>query len=100
MLYAVRGNKQLKIEQTEMTTYLNLGYDIAEEVNGQLSVIEVNPSKVVTYAEYKRLIDENEVLKEKLQNVNNTEEIEALQKEIKDLKSQLVEAKKPAKADK
>lgn len=84
MLYAVRGNKQLKIDEAEKAAYLNQGYDIAKEQNGQLQTIAVSPSKTVPYAEYKKLLDENEALKD----------------EIAALQEQLAEPGKKAKGDK
>ncbi|MFW5436352.1 hypothetical protein [Paenibacillus apiarius] len=84
MLYAVKGNKQLKIDEAEKTTYLNMGYDIAEVSGDRLDVIAVPPSKSVPYAEYKKLEDENETLKD----------------EIAALQEQLAETGKKTKGDK
>ncbi|MNW40116.1 hypothetical protein D3C74_172220 [compost metagenome] len=90
MLYAVRGNKQLKIEEMEKTSFLNQGYDIAEELDGQLVTLEVSLSKTVPYAEYKKLLDQ-------LESAGDMEKIEALQKENKVLKEKLAEANKKLK---
>ncbi|MNJ62436.1 hypothetical protein D3C77_582760 [compost metagenome] len=114
MLYAVKGNKQLKIEETEMSRYLNLGYDVAKEEDGKLVPVKESPSKTITVAQHKlaldenakikdeieALQDENKALKEQLLNNDSAEQVEALQKENKDLKAQLAEAKKQPKADK
>lgn len=71
MLYAVRGNKQLKIDEASRSTHLALGYDIAEARNGKLKIVQHAPSKTVPYAQYEKAL-----------------------KEIEDLKSQLAEAVK------
>lgn len=62
MLYAVKGNKQLKIDEREKKAYLALGYDIAEEKGGKLKIIEHSPSKTVPYAQYEKILKENEKL--------------------------------------
>lgn len=67
MLYAVKGNKQLKIDGAEKATYLKLGYDIAKAEGNELSVIEVSPSSTVLYAQFKIIQDENVELKERLE---------------------------------
>ncbi|PWV97443.1 hypothetical protein DFQ01_12187 [Paenibacillus cellulosilyticus] len=66
MLYAIKGNKQLKIDEADKAGYLKLGYDIAEEQGGALETIETSPSKTVTYAEHKKALDRNEELEEQL----------------------------------
>lgn len=85
MLYAIKGNKQLKIDEAEKTTYLNMGYDIAEVNGGQLDVIAVSPSKSVPYAEYVKLQEENGALRR-----DNA----ALKEDIAALKEQLAETGK------
>ncbi|MGM1047606.1 MAG: hypothetical protein ACQEXX_15835 [Bacillota bacterium] len=97
MLYAVRGNKQLKIDEAEKTVYLKQGYDIAEEKEGQLETIEVSPSKTVPYAQYEVLRQENTELKEQLAGADQSKQLEALQKENKALKEKLAEANKKMK---
>lgn len=79
MLYAVRGNKQLKIDEADRQRYLNLGYDIAEAKDGKLEIIQHAPSKTVPYAQYEKLQKENEALKAQLaegtkKNTKKTEE--------------------------
>jgi gas vesicle protein len=100
LLYAIKGNKQLKIDEAEKDTYLKLGYDIAEAEGNELKTIETSPSKTVSAKQFEALQKENKALKEQLQNADNKDQIEALQSEIKDLKAQLAEAKKPPKTDK
>ncbi|CAH8772235.1 hypothetical protein [Paenibacillus dendritiformis] len=84
MLYAVRGNKQLKIGEAEKNTYLAMGYDIAQVDGNKLEIIQHSPSKTVPYADYKKLQDENETLKD----------------EIAALQEQLAEPGKKTKGDK
>lgn len=79
MLYAVRGNKQLKIDEAERQRYLNLGFDIAEDQGGALVVVQHAPSKTVPYAQYEKLQKENAELKAQLaegtkKNAKKTEE--------------------------
>lgn len=97
MLYAVRGNKQLKIEEAEKATYLNQGYDIAQEQGGELVPVETAPSKTIPYVKYEALLDENAVLKEQLEAAESSEQLDALQKENKALKDKLAEANKKLK---
>lgn len=65
-LYAVKGNKQLKIDEATRQRYLNLGYDIAEDRGGKLEIVQHSPSKTVPYAQYEKLLKENEQLKVQL----------------------------------
>ena len=102
MLYAVRGNKQLKIDETTRSTYLALGYDIAEEQAGNLKVIQHAPSKTVPFAQYERLLKENEQLKAQLVAVGDASELQMklaeAEKKVKELEKKLKEAEKAAKA--
>lgn len=82
MLYAVRGNKQLKISESDRQRYLNLGYDIAKEEEGKLEIEQHAPSKTVSYARYEKLEQENETLKEQLVAANKT--VKELEKKLKD----------------
>lgn len=66
MMYAVKGNKQLRIEEAEKETYLKLGYDIAKIEEGALVTVASSPAKTVSYAKYKELEDENKDLKRKM----------------------------------
>ncbi|BBI32362.1 hypothetical protein [Cohnella abietis] len=92
MLYAIKGNKQLQIDPAEKETYLKLGYDIAEVDGDTLNVVETSPVKTIPYVDYKRLQDENELLKEQLAGAG-----EGADKEIKALKEKLAEANKKLK---
>lgn len=66
MLIAVKGNKQVKIDEAARQQYLNLGYDIAEIRGGELAIIEHSPSKTVPYVQHERLLRENQELKAQL----------------------------------
>jgi predicted subunit of tRNA(5-methylaminomethyl-2-thiouridylate) methyltransferase len=109
MYYAVKGNKQLKIEEAEKASYLNLGYDIAEQQGNELKVTDHAPSKTVLWAVHQKALEENAGLKKQVaeSGTGSPEAVAALQtqlanslKEIESLKAQLTEAKKTAKADK
>lgn len=52
-LYAVRGNKRLKITPAEKSAHLALGYDIAEIKGKKLEVVEHAPAKTVPYGQHK-----------------------------------------------
>lgn len=82
MLYAVKGNKQLKIDEREKKAYLALGYDIAEEKSGKLKIIEHSPSKTVPYAQYEKILKENEKL------LKENEEFRAKVKELEKSKDE------------
>ncbi|MEK3796119.1 hypothetical protein MKX42_30720 [Paenibacillus sp. FSL R7-0204] len=85
MLYAVKGNAQVKIDEAERFDYLKLGYDIAEVDGDALTTVETSPAKTVPYKDY-------EALKAQLT---------VLEGENAKLKAELAEAKKPAaKTDK
>lgn len=57
-LYAVKGNKHLQITEAERAAYLALGYDIAKVVGGnRLEVVEISPTKTVSYTKYKDALD-------------------------------------------
>lgn len=80
MLIAVKGNKQLKIDETERHRYLNLGFDIAEERGGKLEIVQHSPSKTVPYAQFEKVQDENKALKE---------QIKTLEKQVEDAQKQV-----------
>lgn len=86
MLYAVRGNKQLKIEETDRRKYLSLGYDIAKEEDGKLEIVQHAPSKTVSYARYEKLENENAELKAQLAAANK--KVKELEKKSKDADQQ------------
>jgi len=92
MFYAIKGNKQLKIDETEKSAFLKLGYDIAEADGDTLNVIETSSTKTVSYAQYKALLDENNELKDQLSGIE-----EAMAKENKSLKEKLADANKKLK---
>jgi hypothetical protein len=77
MLYAVRGNKQLKIDEASHQRYLNLGYDIAKEVDGKLEIVQHAPNKTVSYAQYEALLKENAKLKEQIEELKKQQEASA-----------------------
>lgn len=97
MLYAIKGNKQLQIDDAEKATYLKLGYDIAEADGDKLETVETSPAKTVPYPQYEALQKENAALKEQLEAAGDAGQIEALQKENKSLKDKLAEANKKLK---
>lgn len=79
MLIAVKGNRQVTIDEAARQQYLNLGYDIAEVRNGELAIVQHSPSKTVPYVQYERLLRENQALKAQLaegtkKNAKKTEE--------------------------
>ncbi|MEK4453902.1 hypothetical protein [Paenibacillus sp. FSL L8-0506] len=84
MIYAVKGNKQLQIDDAERDTYLKLGYDIATQEGNRLDVVETSPSKTVPYKDHTKALAT----------------IESLEAENAKLKAELVEAKKAAKSEK
>lgn len=85
MLYAIKGNKQLKIDEASKGAYLNMGFDIAEVDGNKLNIIEESPSKTITFVEHKKVVAALE-----------TENAE-LTKENKSLKEKLAEANKKLK---
>lgn len=106
MLYAVKGNKQLKIDEAEKETYLKLGYDIAEQHGDELKVIKDAPTKSVSWKDHQAVVAENADLKEQLAAAGSgtPEAMKGLQtqlddalKENKTLKEKLAEANKKLK---
>lgn len=64
MLYAVRGNKEVAIEEKEEQTFLSNGYDIFEKSkDDKITLKKVASSKKVSYEEYQKVIEENKKLK-------------------------------------
>lgn len=55
-MYAQKGNKVYSVTEQTKTQYLADGFDIVDD-NGR--IIDVAPNKTVSYAEYKRVVDEN-----------------------------------------
>ncbi|QZN77370.1 hypothetical protein [Paenibacillus sp. DR312] len=104
MLFAVKGNTQLKIDDAERETYLKLGYDIAEQSGNTLEVVENASSKKVSWKEYEALVRENEDLRKQIAESGSgtPEALKGLQtqlddanKEIKSLKKQIAATTTP-----
>lgn len=55
-LYAVKGNKHLKITEAERAAHLALGYDIAEADGKRLKIVEESPARTVPFPKYKALL--------------------------------------------
>jgi hypothetical protein len=96
VMYAVRGNKHLKITEADRATHLALGYDIAEVVDDKLKVVEVAPDKTVPYAKHKAALDriaalEKQDFSSKLRDA--LAENEALKAELAKLKAELAKLK-------
>lgn len=109
MHYAVKGNKQLKIEEAEKGAYLNLGYDIAEQQGNKLEITDHAPSKTVLWAVHQKVLQENAELQKQvaISGTGSAEAVDGMKvqladalKEIESLKTQLADAKKTAKAEK
>ena len=77
MMYAVKGNTQLKIDEAERSEYLKLGYDIAEVDGDKLVTVDTSPAKTVPYAEHKKALDEIEELKVQLADAKKSTKKEA-----------------------
>ncbi|MDN8591893.1 hypothetical protein Q0V21_24325 [Paenibacillus sp. 11B] len=104
MLFAVKGNTQLKIDDAERVTYLKLGFDIAEQSGNTLEVVENSSSKKVSWKEYEALVRENEELRNQIaaSGSGTPEALKGLQtqlddanKEIKSLKKQIAATTTP-----
>jgi hypothetical protein len=80
-MIAVKDNKQIKIEEVEKTTYLALGYDIAEADGNELKIIENAPGKSVPYAQYKEVMDK--IAELEAEKVELLAEIDAINKAAK-----------------
>lgn len=97
MLYAVKGNTQLKIDEAEKAEYLKQGYDIAQEVDGGLNTLEASPAKTVSYKEYEALLRENVELKNQLGATGSDEELKALQDKLSEAQKEIKALKDAAK---
>lgn len=93
LLYAVRGNKHLKITEADRAAHLALGYDIAEVDGDKLKVIEVAPDKTVPYAKYRAALEKIAAL-ERGNNEALNRELEEARAESKALKAELAKTKK------
>lgn len=71
-MLAVRGNKQIKIDEAEKATYLALGYDIAEvdTDSNSLKITDTAPGKTVPYATYKESLDKVASLEAEIDAIN------------------------------
>lgn len=63
MYIAVKGNREEVIEEKNMNSYLNNGYDIYEKKDGKIALKTESTSKKVSYAQYQKVVKENEKLK-------------------------------------
>lgn len=76
MILAIKGNKQLEIDEKEKQAYLDLGFDIAESNGTELKIIDYPKSKAIAYEKYVALEEENKKLKaeiSKLKKANKEE---------------------------
>ncbi len=73
-LYAVRGNKHLKIDEKERAAYLALGYDIAEVDGKSLKIVETSPAKTVPYPKYKAALEKIAALSAELAKLKKGKE--------------------------
>ncbi|RGG80306.1 hypothetical protein DWW76_12665 [Coprobacillus sp. AF17-11AC] len=76
MLLAVKGNKEVAIEEKDAQSYLSDGYDIYESKDGKVSLKNTSPSKKVIYSEYEKVVNESKKLAEELKKAK--EEIKKL----------------------
>lgn len=60
---AIKGNKVYTVDETSKKAYLSQGYDIIDD---QGDIIEHSPTATVPYAEYAKVIAENEVLQSQI----------------------------------
>lgn len=63
MLVAVKGNREEVIDEKDVTSFSNNGYDIYESKDGKVTLKIASVSKKVSYAEYQKLLEENKKLK-------------------------------------
>lgn len=82
MFKAKKENKIYNITETQMKEYLDQGYDIYE--NGEL--YKRSPKTKVTYAEYERVVKENEALKAELEKMKKGSGDEFTSKSVDELK--------------
>lgn len=80
-MYAVKANKQYKIDETEKQKFIDLGYKIAELKDDKLVFEEVEES-----GEVEELIKERTVLRGQLTKANNR--VEELEKELRETKGE------------
>lgn len=66
MLLALKGNREEVIEEKDMASYLNNGYDIYEKKDDKITLKSASSSKKVSYTQYQSVVEENKKLKEEL----------------------------------
>lgn len=77
MLLAIKGNREEVIEEKNMTSFLDNGYDIYEKDDkGKVTLKKPSPSKKVSYEEYQKALEnikklEAEIKKLKKENDPN-----------------------------
>lgn len=85
MLYAIKGNRQVAIEEHEKKKFIGYGFEIATFENGILEYEEIeeveNKELEKLKEEVEELIKERTTLKGQLTRANNR--IEELEKELK-----------------
>lgn len=86
MIYAVKGNKQLKIDEAEKATYLKLGYDIGVVSGDKLEITTRSPNSTVPYAKY-------EVLENKLADAQA--ELSKAKSDLTKAEAKILEYEKP-----
>ena len=69
---AERGNKEYVIDETMVSDYQNQGYDIYDD-DGK--IVAYGKGKTVPYEEYMVLKAKNQELKQKIQDLQKTEEV-------------------------
>lgn len=72
MLLAIKGNREEVIEEKDMASFLNNGYDIYEKKDGKIALKSASTSKKVSYSQYQSVVDENKKLKEELNKLKKT----------------------------
>lgn len=60
---AIKGNKVYTVDEISKKAYLSQGYDIIDDSG---DIIEHSPTATVPYAEYAKVIAENEVLQSQI----------------------------------
>lgn len=63
-IYAVKGNREERIQADEKDEYLKAGYDIIEDGKREHA-----PSSTVAYADYKKILEENTLLKKQIKKL-------------------------------
>lgn len=74
MLYAVKGNRRLRIDEKEKDKYLAMGYDIAEVQGKKLETIEAATTRTVPYAKHKEALGRIAALEKELNGLKKAQE--------------------------